>query len=94
MITSPEKIVHILPHEIMTFVANHYPDGNIFDVLEVNRMNGDVKYYAVDVVDDKNTYHLRFDKKGVLLHEEEEIGIEEVSEERDSSVTDDEIDEI
>ena len=94
MITNPEKITHTLPHEIMAFIKNHYPEGNIFDMLEVDRTNGDVKYYAVDVVDEENTYHLRFDKKGKLLHEEEEMGNIETVEEKEKTVSEEEIDEI
>ena len=100
VMTSPEKIVHTLPHVVLEYVKHHYPDGHIFDlILDIN-VHGELKYYDVDVVDDNNTYHLRFDVQGHFVHEEVEVGkidLEEMNpniiEDKEPSVNDEELEE-
>jgi hypothetical protein len=99
-ITSPEKIVHTLPHIVLKYVRDHYPTGTIYDmILDIN-VHGELKYYDVDVVDAFNSYHLKFDIKGHFVNEEIEAGKIEVEEKnpeitdlKESSVIDEELEE-
>jgi hypothetical protein len=80
IMNNPEKIIHTLPHVVLKYVRDHYPNGTIYDmILDIN-VHGELKYYEVDVVDAFNTYHLRFDLKGHFVHEEIEVGNIEVEE--------------